>query len=494
MSLGCREWWKLERKRFWRSPNLHKNLWVKIFYGIIFFFLAVEVLATGAGSYFLIREIFPDEDAFAMLNRYLYMVLFVMAALLFSLMEFKTESVKPFLLLPVRKRKLTLCRLVYDVLNPWVLLMAVWFVLAAWVFARKGYDAFGLGMWAAALILTLLLFTLLSWISERSTWMSFLFSFTLIALMVTEKAAPRWFRPLGDFYYGIYRGNFAGFLVLLAVTALTAWWVLRRTEKRLYLISGSRRRPVRRHIPFPSLAGRGQIGAFLLNDLRLIWRNNRAKLVIHSSLFMLLFAAFVFYSPLYRDNRFMYVFTALFVTATFMINYGSMVPAWDSEYFKLLMSQSISYRRYLEAKWWLMVISAGVFLVLALPLLYFGTDIFKMIAAFALFNAGVTVYLVMVTGLLNTKPVRLHDKVSAFGSSRAFDGKLFALSLLRLGLPLLYFFLLEKWLGTEGALWVTALTGMAGLLMKDKMLDLLARWYNRRKYVMIESFSQMDET
>ena len=39
------------------------------------------------------------------------------------------------------------------------------------------------------------------------------------------------------------------------------------------------------------------------------------------------------------------------------MNFGQFVPSWDSAYYKLLMSQNITYKDYLASKWWLVVIA-----------------------------------------------------------------------------------------------------------------------------------------
>lgn len=49
-------------------------------------------------------------------------------------------------------------------------------------------------------------------------------------------------------------------------------------------------------------------------------------------------------------------FASIFVTGGFLMTFGQHVPSWDSEYYKLMMSQNIKYKLYLESKWMMLVV------------------------------------------------------------------------------------------------------------------------------------------
>ena len=119
----------------------------------------------------------------------------------------------------------------------------------------------------------------------------------------------------------------------------------------------------------------GSIAVFLKNDLRLIWRNARPKQVLMMS-FLFLFYGLIFYTqPTYQKMPAFLAFASMFVTGGFLMTFGQLVPSWDSEYYKLLMSQNIPYRKYLESKWYLMVVAVGISFVLSTPYLYFPAKI-----------------------------------------------------------------------------------------------------------------------
>jgi mitochondrial fission protein ELM1 len=60
----------------------------------------------------------------------------------------------------------------------------------------------------------------------------------------------------------------------------------------------------------------------------------------------------------------MQVFLGIFVTGGFNFMFGQRVPAWDSSYYPLMMTQNVPYKDFLKAKWALFVIAISVSMIL----------------------------------------------------------------------------------------------------------------------------------
>ncbi len=494
MGFSYLDFLSLKFKKFWRSKNFSKKLFFKLLLLIGYTFFVLEIVLLGLLAYFLIKEQFPDSDYFVKLNEYIYIFLVLSFSFIMAANAFSPEEVKPLMILPVSKKRIILYSLINNLLSPVFLILSLWVLLVGAVYIYHGYSAFHILLWMIALWITLLIFNLMAWLNERSAWMGLLFSLSLIGVLASIKIAPQWFKPVGRFYYGIYQANWIYFLLLVLGGAGAVYAIYRYMRKNFYL-DGKLKSKSKGKMQGAGLYfadNFGKTGAFIQNDIRLILRNTRAKMILQSSLFFLIFAAFIYYAPIYKDNEFMYVFTAISISAIFLLNFGSFVPAWDSEYFKLLMSQSISYRDYLEAKWWLMAVSVGIMTLLSLPFLYFGWDIYKMILAFAVFNAGMNIYIVLLTGLLNTTRMKLNEKVSAFSGGQGFNGRMMLLSFIRFAVPLLLYFGLRKFFDYDTTLLIIAGLGILGFLLKNYFMKALTRLYIKRKYIMIEAFSEQE--
>ena len=115
----------------------------------------------------------------------------------------------------------------------------------------------------------------------------------------------------------------------------------------------------------------GDVAPFMMLDLRLLWRNKRPKSSIFILVIGLLYGLFFYPNPIYKDMVFLYGFIGIFVTGIFLINFGQFIPAWDSGYYKMLMSQNIKYKDYLKSKYVLMALSVVILFVLSIPYVYF---------------------------------------------------------------------------------------------------------------------------
>ena len=234
----------------------------------------------------------------------------------------------------------------------------------------------------------------------------------------------------------------------------------------------------------------GSVAVFLKNDLRLIWRNARPKQVLMMS-FLFLFYGLVFYTqPTYQKMPAFLAFASMFVTGGFLMTFGQLVPSWDSEYYKLLMSQNIPYRKYLESKWYLMVVAVGISFILSTPYLYFGWKIFGMIAAGALFNIGLNSFITLFGGALNRVPIELNVKAKAFSNTNGFNPTQMLIALPKLGLPMLLFYIPYKLVNFEVGLIVMALSGVLGIVFKNFFLSQIESIYQKGKYKTVAAFAE----
>src|SRR5690606_10967854 len=119
----------------------------------------------------------------------------------------------------------------------------------------------------------------------------------------------------------------------------------------------------------------GASAPFMQLDLKLIWRNKRPRSSIFLLIFGLLYGLFFYPNPVYADMPWFFAFVGIFVTGIFLINFGQFIPAWDSGYYKMLMSQNIKYEHYLKSKFTLMALSVVILFVLSIPYVYFGWKI-----------------------------------------------------------------------------------------------------------------------
>jgi hypothetical protein len=71
------------------------------------------------------------------------------------------------------------------------------------------------------------------------------------------------------------------------------------------------------------------------------------------------------YNPAYKDTPVFFCVCWNFNDWVFMLNYGQFVPAWDSNYYGMMMSQNIPMKQYLNSKAVLMSVSVLILAILS---------------------------------------------------------------------------------------------------------------------------------
>jgi hypothetical protein len=233
----------------------------------------------------------------------------------------------------------------------------------------------------------------------------------------------------------------------------------------------------------------GTLGTFLKNDIKLLMRNKRAKTTLYMSFFFLFYGLIFFTQDIYK-NSVMQAFAAVFVTGGFLINFGQFVPSWDSSYYQLMMTQSISYKEYLNSKWWLMVIGTAISMLLASFYIYFGWDIYITILAVGIYNIGFNSFLVLFTGAYTRTAIDLESAKGAFGDKKAFNVKTLLFSLPQMIIPILLFgigILADNfYIGIA----LIACFGILGLLFKSRIFLLIEKIFQKEKYNAIVAYKQ----
>ena len=223
-------------------------------------------------------------------------------------------------------------------------------------------------------------------------------------------------------------------------------------------------------------------------DLKLIWRNKRTKSMAFLMVIGLLYGLFFYPQPIYADKMFMAAFIGIFSTGFFLINFGQFIPAWDSGYYKMLMSQNIKYEQYLRSKWILMTMSVVIMFVLGIPYVFFGWKILIAHFAAAVYNVGVNTHVIMWGGSFNRKKIDL-DKKAAF-NYQGTGAVQWLIGIPLMLVPMALFGLLDWLIGFEVAVATLIILGVIGIILHKQLMAMITQKYLDSKYKMIAAFSK----
>lgn len=402
-------------------------------------------------------------------------------------------SVKPLLTLPIKRSKVVnyvLGKSGFSFFNFLPLFAIIPFGITLIV---KDYPVTNVLVWMLALILVVLIINFLNFIIESFSAEKEL-SFLPIIVVAGGLYALNHFNIIsfneivGNGFNAIYKTPLLVIIPML-ILAVCYFFNFKLLRQKLFLDSGLKTKI--KEVNASNLEWTknfGDIAPFMQLDLKLIWRNKRTKSSVWMVAIGLLYGLFFYPQPIYQNLEWFFVFIGVFSTGIFLINFGQFIPAWDSGYYKLLMSQNIKYEQYLKSKFTLMAVSVLILFVLGIPYVFFGWKILLAHFAAAIYNIGVNTHVILLGGSFNRKKIDLSQKAAfnyqGTGAVQWLIG--IPLLLLPMGLFAAFYFLI----GFEIACLVLIILGVIGIVFHQKLMKTITQKYLDSKYKMIDAFDQ----
>ena len=481
----------LEWKQFKRSSYFQKGLAIKIllFLGVLYFGgIAVFI---GGVAYFGLKKALPEQDPITVVNNFLIFWFIADLLLRFFMQQLPVMNIKPYMIIPVKRPTVINYLLGKTTTHFFNFLPVLMFLPFSIVLLVQGYPIINVVCWFISMLAITLVLNFTNFLINKSN-IVFYTLLTVLASFIALKVYNIFDVTIyfGQAFNGLYN---MPYLVVLPIALLVVLYRMNfNYVKSGFYLDGAISEKVKEAdgLELNFLNRFGKIAPFLKNDIKLIWRNVRPKQVLTMSFLFLFYGLFFYTSDTYKDMPAFLAFASMFITGGFLISFGQLVPSWDSEYYKMLMSQNIPYRQYLESKWYLMVFAVAVSFILATPYLYFGVDIYLMILAGASFNIGLNSFITLLGGALNRVPVELNVKAKAFSNTNGFNPTQLLISLPKVFLPMLLFYVPYKLISFNAGLLVLGLSGVVGFLFKNAIFNLIERIYQKGKYKTVAAFSE----
>ncbi|MEE9349131.1 MAG: DUF5687 family protein [Flavobacteriaceae bacterium] len=479
----------LEWKQFKRSSYWQKSVILNIFLVLLALYFLVSFLVLGFFLYPLLEKQFPDQDPLKIVNGFiLYWLLF---DLVFRYLMQKLPALKskPLLSMPIKKKYLIhyiLGKSVFSFFNIFAMFAVIPFGI---VLIMHNYSVGSVLAWVFSLLCLVLTLNFVNFLINKSNHF-----FIGIAILLLTTLSLDYFNVI-DFKSisaTIFNSIYANPLSILApVTLLIGSYYLnfKDLKSKLFVDGAVSKNLKDVNTSDLSWTNRfGEMSTFLKNDMRLIWRNKRPKMVFIMS-FIFLFYGMMFYTNTkYMNMPAMLVFVSVFITGMFTMNFGQFIPAWDSSYYGMLMSQNIKYRKYLESKWFLMTAMTLVLLILSIPYAYFGWNIIMLLFAGAIFNIGFSSLFILFAGSFNRKRIDL-DR-SAFANYQGTSATQFLMIIPIMLFPMLIFYLANRFFGFNYGVLALTIVGTIGIVFKNYFMTKIEKLYIKNKYKQISAFNE----
>lgn len=483
----------LEWKQYFRSSYWQKSIAINILMVFFALYFVGMFLVLGFALLFLLKKAFPDQDAFVVANGFLFYWIIGDLLMRFFLQKLPVMSVKPLLTLPIKRSKVVNYVLGKSAVSFFNFLPLFAIIPFSIMLIRDGYPTAMILTWMLTMIIIVLIINFLNFIIEAVSAKTEL-SFLPVIVVVGTLFGLDYFDILpmksfiGDSLISI-ANNPILILIPLAVLGLCYGYNFKILREKLFLDSSLKSKVTEVNASDLSWTKRfGDIAPFMQLDLKLIWRNKRTKSMAMLMVIGLLYGLFFYPQPVYRDMEFMFAFIGVFSTGFFLINFGQFIPAWDSGYYKMLMSQNIKYEKYLRSKFILMVMSVVIMFVLGIPYVYFGWKILIAHFAAAVYNIGINSHVILYGGSFNRKKIDL-DKKAAF-NYQGTGAVQWLIGIPLMVLPMGLFGLINWLIGFEAAIASLMILGALGIVFHKKLMTVITKRYLDSKYKMIDAFSQ----
>ena len=480
---------KLEWKQYFRAANWQKSVFLNIILVLFGLYFAVCFLLGGIFAFKIIQKLFPEQDPLVLANSFLLYAIIGDLIFRYLMQKLPVMNIKPLLTLSIKKSKIVHFILIKSSFSFFNIIGLFFYIPFAVVLMIEGYGVKGVLAWLFTMVFLVQAANFLNFLINKNN-----IAFGALIAILLGGYLVQYFEffdlPgfIGTGFDFVYQNPITVFIFagVLAMLYIVNYKQLRNEVYLDALISEKTEEVNASDLSFTEKLG--DLAPFIKNDLRLMWRNKRTK----SSIWMLavgLGYGLIFYTQdIYANITVMYVLVGIFSTGTFLINFGQFIPAWDSSYYKMLMSQNFKYERYLKAKFTIMTISVVFLFLLGIPYVYFGWKILAVHFAAMIYNIGVNSHVILYGGTFNRKKINLDEK-AAFN----FQGTGAVQWLI--GFPLMFIpmgiFALINWLVSfEIATITIALLGFIGVALHKKLMAAITKKYIKNKYLMIHAFNQ----
>ncbi|MGW9684629.1 DUF5687 family protein [Flagellimonas sp. 2504JD1-5] len=479
----------LQWKAFFRSSSFGKGITIKILVTFFTIYLLAIVVFIGAFLYPILREIFPNENPMWMLSRYLVYWVFIELFIRYFLQKLPVLDIKPLLSLPIKKSTITHYILRRSCVSWYNILALFLFIPYGIILVYHGYPALNVSLWIVSVFAIVLCINHVNFIVNKSDRALYIIGGIIAVLYGLDHFQ---LLPVKDFFGPIFHGlyQYPATVIVPIALAIVAYWInFRFLRNKLFLDASLSVKTKEAKTSELAWTKRfGEMGPFLQLDLKMIWRNKRTKAQVVISLLFAFYGLIFYTQEVYANMVPMFAFLGIFMTGIFLSNFGQFIPAWDSSYYSMMMSQNIPLRKYLESKAGLISVSVVVMFLLTIPYAYFGLDKLAINFASAIYNLGVNIPLILYFGSYNKKRIDLEK--SPIGNMQGTSATQFLIIIPVLGLPILIFTACYYLISLEAAVLALSLLGIIGFALKNRLLNIITEQYRRKKYGMIAGFKE----
>jgi hypothetical protein len=483
-------------KSFIRNGRWRRNLFSKIMYGVMIFYIILAFNMLGSSIVRILAK--TGENPTDTFNSFLIWYLAIDLLMRCLLQPLPTIQVIPYLSLRIRRSTIInylLFRSLWNIFNfiPWLIIIP---------FSLKVlFPAYGI--WATTAYLAGFFFliilnnyfaVLIGYLSQKKV-VYFIIPFSILALIAAlEKTSFSIRNSSLVFGQFLVHGNVLVYAVLLMPIIMVLIITRRLLLSGFYIdeISSKKESGTTSGIIRLDAFGKfGEIGRYLSLEINLLIRNKRPRQMLIMLPIFVPYFLFITSRGKHTHNQSMPLLMISIVIGIGVAIYGQFMFSWESAYFDGIMARKNNFVNYVKAKYYLMMTLA---LILFIPIFitFSITGRIDLVLLFSifLFTLGVTCFIVIFFGTFNDGRIDLSQ--SKFFNYQGAQGRQFFQGLIYYLLPISIYYLIKYLINDTAGKLAIAILGIIFIIFHDWWIRkiIVPRFY-ARKYKNLEGYRNL---
>ncbi|MGZ2370724.1 DUF5687 family protein [Ancylomarina sp. YFZ004] len=472
-----------------RSLIFGKSLGIKLVMGFLFFIISLELL----GFAFYVGTTLAKQGGDPLNELLSYFIYFFGAMLILRSLMQKLPAMAgtPYLLLPIKKSRLVnfiLTKPLFNVLNliPILIILPLLFPIASYLTSSQIWLVL-----ASIVICDLFVNYLAIYIKRVQIKYEIVFYIFLLTIVLFGVIDHLNLIDIKSYSASVFQAMIQQPILLLFPTAMFAVAYLLNYRLLFSNFSleefskgnGSSKGALSQLTYFERF---GKIGEFMMLEMKMMIRNKRSRTLLMISPLFVFYGLMVYPKADVVEEISLILLIGVFMTGSFMMNFGMYLFSWESGHFDLVLTSNTSYLNFLRSKYNLMALSSLVMYFLVLPYTYFGFSILLVNTVALIFNIGVNTFMLLYFACNNNKYMDLSG--GAAFNFQGVSGQHFVLMIPLILLPLILYAPFGIMESPIMGLVTIGTIGLLGIIFHEKLLVAVTKRFISKKYKMAEGF------
>ena len=398
-----------------RNPAFETNRFAKfLMYFMIVYWVAL-FLFFGVMLPFMFEDIVPNMEPYHIMNQGILYVMVADFLIRFMAQPSVSQEIKPYLLMPVKRRKLISILLLKSGLDKYNFIWFFVYVPFAFLTIIRFYGFGGMflyliGMWLIFVFNNYWYLLCKLLLGERTIWLLLpvcvFGALGACEFLIDGLPISRFTMDLGE---GFIEGNPLSFLFVIACIGAMFFINIKLQLRMIYNeISKKEDTKIKRVSEYKFLDKYGEVGEYIRLEFKLITRNKTVKTQFRMGIIMMLiFSCSLAFTDVY-DGTGMKSFICLYNYAVLPIMTLGQVMCFEGNYIDGLMSRKESIFNLLRAKYYLTSLIIVVpFIVMMLPISEGKITLLTAIA-YLIFVMGFVFFMLLQLAVYNTRSLPLN--------------------------------------------------------------------------------------